>query len=405
MRARLIFVESNTTGSGMLALGTAHRMGLRPVLLTGAPQRYAGLGGAPADVVLCDTNSPDALAWTVAALGEVAGVTTTSEYFLPAVAGLVTRLGLRGNPPDAVTRCRDKARTRTALAAAGVGQPRFAVVRDPSEAAAAVAVTGLPSVVKPVDESGSQDVLLCGSVSEVRAHLGRVLARRVNARGQRTSGTALVEEYLDAPEYSVETFAVDGRTGIVGITAKQVGGSPYFVETGHCFPAVLPPGTARRVVSEVTRALAVLGLRHGPAHTEVRVLPDRVAVIEVNARLAGGMIPELVRLAGGADLLEQQIRAAVGLPVEQLRDPTRFAAIGFVTAAAPGTVTAVVGAAEAGALPGVVRVTVTAEPGRPVVPARNAHERLGHVIAVAPNASEVRAAVRKALGLIQVRTG
>jgi hypothetical protein len=38
MAERMIFIESNTTGSGMLAPGTAAALGLRPVFLTSDPR-------------------------------------------------------------------------------------------------------------------------------------------------------------------------------------------------------------------------------------------------------------------------------------------------------------------------------------------------------------------------------
>src|SRR3954451_19142622 len=49
------------------------------------------------------------------------------------------RLGLRGNPPEAVERARDKAAMRAAFAAAGVPQPEHRVVKLADDVAAAAA--------------------------------------------------------------------------------------------------------------------------------------------------------------------------------------------------------------------------------------------------------------------------
>jgi hypothetical protein len=38
----LVFIESNITGTGAQAIRTAAGMGLRPVFVTGMPERYAG---------------------------------------------------------------------------------------------------------------------------------------------------------------------------------------------------------------------------------------------------------------------------------------------------------------------------------------------------------------------------
>jgi S-sulfo-L-cysteine synthase (3-phospho-L-serine-dependent) len=405
MPGRLIFVESNTTGSGMLALTAAHRLGLEPLLLTSNPRRYAGLAGSGAEVVDCDTNTLAALTEAVARRrGGIAGITTTSEFYLVAAAELADRLGLPGNPPNAVRLCRDKSRTRLVLAAARLPQPRFVMVRDSRQLSLPLREVGLPCVVKPVDESGSDNVRLCRSEPQVRAHLRTVLAARVNARNQPAAGVALVEEYLDGPEYSVEMFSTAGVARCIGITAKSVRGDPYFVESGHHYPAPLDPPAAERLVGTVEAALGVVGVRTGPTHTEVKLLPDGPAIVEINVRLAGGMIPELIRLADGVDLLEQQVRAAAGLPVDLAARPGPDPCVGirFVTARRRGTVLAVTGTDDALAQPGVRAVSVPVQPGARVVPARNAYERVGHVIAAGACPRAVESTLDRAVDLIRV---
>ncbi|MBD0693874.1 pyridoxal-phosphate dependent enzyme [Streptomyces sp. CBMA123] len=404
-RPLLLFVESNTTGTGMLALTTAVRLGLEPVLFVVDPSRYQGLAGTGARVVVCDTDDPELLrkAAEEAADGrEVAGVTTTSEYYLVQAAALAEELGVPANPAAALAACRDKSATRRTLSAHGVRQPRFAEVRDPAEVAAAVAAVGLPCVVKPVDESGSHEVLWCEDVATATEQARRLLAVTRNVRGQASARTVLVEEYLTGPEFSAEMFLTDGEAVCVGITQRTVSELPYFVETGHLFPAVLPEETAAAMADTARRALAAVGLERGPAHVELRLTADGPAVIEINARLAGGMIPELIRPATGIDLLDQQIRAAAGLPLNLAPERARSAGIRFLLAAEEGRLAAVEGVGRAGAVAGVERVTVTAAVGRPVRPVRESYDRLGHVIAVGEGPEQVTGALDAALAELTV---
>jgi S-sulfo-L-cysteine synthase (3-phospho-L-serine-dependent) len=390
-RPFLLFVESNTTGTGMLALRTAARLGLAPVFLTSKPDRYAGLTDTPARTVDCETNDPAALREAVAGLGgRLAGVATTSEFYLTSVAELAESLGLPGNAPGAVAACRDKSRTRAVLAEAGVRQPRFAVVTRPADVPAAARMIGLPCVAKPAEDSGSANVLLCSTVDELAAHVERVLAVDTNVRGQPAVRTVLVEEYLPHPEYSVELFSVAGAATCVGITEKAVTGLPYFIECGHVFPAELPPDVATEMADTAVRALTATGFAYGAHHLEVKLTPAGAAVVEINARLAGGMIPELIRLATGADLLEQQVRAFAGLPVTPMVDHRRYAGIRFLLAGTTGVLDRFTGVDEARRLPGVDRVVLTATPGDAVFRPRNAYDRLGYVIAVGDTAVAVR---------------
>ncbi|MEV7601399.1 pyridoxal-phosphate dependent enzyme [Kitasatospora sp. NPDC089797] len=404
-RPLLLFVESNTTGTGMLALTTAVRLGLEPVLFVVDPARYQGLAETGCRVVVCDTDDPQALrkaAEVAAGDREVAGVTTTSEYYLVQAAALAEALGVAANPAAALAACRDKSATRRTLREHGVRQPRFAEVRDPAEVAAAVAGVGLPCVVKPVDESGSHEVLWCADVATAVEQVRKLLAVTRNVRGQASASTVLVEEFLTGPEFSAEMFRADGETVCVGITQRTVSELPYFVETGHLFPAVLPAETAAAMADTARRSLAAVGLERGPAHVELRLTAEGPAVIEINARLAGGMIPELIRPATGIDLLDRQIRAAAGLPVDLTPERSRSAGIRFLVAAEEGRLAAVDGVERAAAVPGVERVTVTAVPGRPVRPVREAYDRLGHVIAVGEGPEQVGAALDAAMGELTV---
>jgi biotin carboxylase len=123
---------------------------------------------------------------------------------------------------------------------------------------------------------------------------------------------------------------------------------------------------------------------------------DGPAVIEINPRLAGGMIPEIVRQATGVDLVRQQVRSAAGMPVELTPSSVVHAGIRFLLAPKAGVLRDVVGVSDALAIDGVERVSVTANSGQRVRPARNAHDRLGYVIACRPSAEEVRSVLDRA---------
>ncbi|MFD1546313.1 ATP-grasp domain-containing protein [Nonomuraea guangzhouensis] len=406
MRRCLAFIEANTTGTGMMALRTARDLGLEPLFFTGRPERYRGLAGAGAEVVLCDTNDTAALRAAVARWADrLCGVTTTSDFYVAAAAELAAALGLPGNPPEVVRLCRDKGRMRRALAGAGVRQPRFEVITEPGQVPSALARVGLPCVAKPVDGSGSEHVRLCESEEEALDHVGQVLAVRTNVRGQASAGAVLLEEYLRGPEFSVETFHVRGEPTCVGVVAKTVTGHPYFVESGHVYPAPLAPLEGEAIVATTQAALAAVGVRDGPTHTEVKLLPDGVAIVEINPRLAGGMIPELVRLVDGLDLLEQQLRGAAGMPVTLATRRRGYAGVRFLTAERAGVLRTAAGWREAELLPGVESVVVTAEPGTRVSPPRSAYDRLGHVIARGRTVRELSARLEAAVPSLLMEAG
>ncbi|GEB49311.1 MULTISPECIES: pyridoxal-phosphate dependent enzyme [Streptomyces] len=406
-RQVLVFLESNTTGTGMLALRTATRLGFAPVLVARDPGRYAGLDDAGCTTVTCDTEDDTAVrdAVRAAAAGRtVAGTTTTSDFYLEHTARLSRALDVPGHAPRTAAACRNKALTRAALRDAGVPQPAYAVAADTADIPGAVARVGAPCVVKPADGSGSQDVRWCPDQATAVAHAARVLAVTENVRGQRSAGRVLVEEFVDGPEYSVEMFCTGGKAVCVGVTGRTTTPLPHFVETGHLFPASLPAARQAELAEAARQALKTVGFEYGPAHVETRLTAVGPVVIEINGRLAGGMIPELVRAATGIDLLEQQVRAAAGLPVHLEAHRARHAGLRFLTAPEAGRLVAVTGTAAAERVPGVLAVVVTGAPGRAVRPPRDAYDRLGHVIAAGDTEREVETALATAAALLRVET-
>ncbi|MER5570665.1 pyridoxal-phosphate dependent enzyme [Streptomyces goshikiensis] len=405
-RRRLLFVESNTTGTGMLAFSRARDLGLAPVLLTNLPSRYPGIGEADCQVIRCDTNHADALEAAVRAHidpDEVGGVTTTSEFYLEAAASLAASLGVPANPPAAVRACRRKSVTRRMLANAGLPQPVSVPVARAAEVPAAVAATGLPCVVKPASDSASSGVLLCTSVEQAQDHAAKLLAVTHNVRGQAVPPEVLVEELAQGPEFSVEAIFANGVLHVVGITRKTLSAPPLFVELRHTFPALLDEAAAREIEQAVRTAIETIGLRHGACHTELRLTAAGPTIIEINARLAGGMIPELIRQAGGPDLLTQQLRAAAGMTIELPWGPLSPTGVAFVTCPAEGQLASLDGVESARQLRGVTEVQISRRPGDPVRPATDAYDRIGYVIASASSVAQLDQSLDAALNCITVQ--
>jgi len=413
----LAMVESNTTGTGRTFAVAARARGLRPVLLSSGPDRYPWVVEDAVDVVLVDTTDAASVADAARASAGgtgLAGLVTSSEYFVAITARAAARLGLPGQDPGAVERCRDKRRQRQALQGAGVPVPAFAAAALPQEAAEVALAIGFPVVVKPADGTGSRGVRLCGDSTEVTQHTAALFARPRDERGQPTIPAVLVEEYVSGPEVSVETFG----TEIVGITAKHLGPQPWFVEHGHDFPADPEDAAAGECRSATgcgegpygasgaagcaQAAIEALGLGFGPAHTEIRVGAGGPVVIEVNPRLAGGRIPTLVRLATGIDLIGATVDAVIGEHKPLPEPGPGHASVRFLVPPRAGRVRRTAGVAAAAAVPGVVDVAITARPGQQVGGTGSFLDRVGHVITAAPTASTARTSAETALSLLEL---
>jgi biotin carboxylase len=395
-----VLVESNTTGTGRLFCAAARQLGLRPVVLARDRNRYPYLAGDGIECRVLDTGSAEAVLAACAELaGPVAGVISSSEYFIATASEAARALGLPHADPVAVRACRDKASQRRILRAAGVGCPDFAVARTTAQAPAAAARLGFPVVLKPTAGSGSVGVRRCTDAEQVRAAAAMVLESDPAALGLPPQSAVLIEQYLDGLEFSVETL--DDQ--VIGVTGKHLGAEPYFVETGHDFPARLPPDQLRELGEVALAALRALGLGWGPAHTELRWSGSGIRIVEVNPRLAGGMIPRVVEVATGVDLIRHTVARAAGLRLPLVPARCGGASIRFLLPAEPGRLTAVSGLAQARRQPGVVDVVLTAEIGQQLTVRNSFQDRFGYLISAGEDGWMAAERAEHALAFIQPR--
>lgn len=396
------FVESNTSGTGPWFLAAAEQLGHRAVLLTEDASRYPF--ASEVDVEPVATSDVAAVVGACRGLaqrgGGLAGVLTSSDHYLAVVAEVAAALAMPGPPPDAVAGTRDKGEQRRRLVEAGVAVPAHVVARDPDEAAAAARIVGLPAVVKPVTGSGSIGVRMCVTAGETATHAAALLATARNERGGPVPRRVLVEELVVGPELSVEVFA--GRA--VGITAKHLGPPPAFVEVGHDHPADLSAPARGRVEETALAAVAGLDLTSGPAHVELRLAARGPVVIEVNARLAGGMIPRLVQMATGTDLVAATVRSACGLDASVGPFRARAASIRFLCTPGDGELVGLAGVETARSLPGVVDVTHRPA-GTTVAQTGDFRERIAHVIGAGTDTAASAAAADAGLAALHAEVG
>ncbi|MEV6617933.1 ATP-grasp domain-containing protein [Streptomyces sp. NPDC051051] len=359
------------------------------------------------NVITADTNDVEALLPEAERLHTALrfdGVLTSCDYYLPAVARIADRLGLPGPGPEAVGNACRKDATRRVLAEAAVPGPRFALHEEWADLARSAREIGYPLVVKPVDLCAGMYVRRVDDERELADAVRALAGFPVNARGQRRSPAVLLEELMDGPEVSVETVSHAGAVQVVGVTDKSVGGAPAFIETGHMFPADLPPADTEAAEQTALGALKALGLTDGVvAHTEIKLTPDGPRVVEVNPRPAGNRITELVRHVTGVDLAAAFVDVALGRAPDLRPTDTgvRSAAIGFLVPDRAGTLEALddTGVRDAD---GVLEVELAA-PGRTVRAAGSNNEYLGHVMAADTRGPGARARVEDLL--TGLRTG
>jgi biotin carboxylase len=344
-------------------------------------------------ILLCDYTDQESFVALVADLHSVrpfdAVVAVAEDALLP-TSIVVDRLGLRGASARTVRLLTDKWAMRQILAESGVDPVTAALGSTGADLLAFGAESGYPFIAKPIAGCGSFGVSEVASPEHVPGALSALGGRRF-----------IMEEFLDGPEISVETFSFGSRHVVLAMTEKHVGNG--FVEAGHTVPAELPQDLVDEVRTLVERFLDTVGLCDSPAHVEVKLTRRGPRIVEGHNRRGGDRINELVEHTCGIDMEALTLAWALDLtePLTAGPHPVGQAAIRFLTAA-PGEVLEVAGIDAATRVPGVRAVQVSVKPGDNIGPVEWSDDRPGYVVAVADHdAAEVCA---RAAGLIRIHT-
>jgi biotin carboxylase len=365
------------------AIQRAKELGLRVAAVDRNPD---ALGLAEADITrVVDYADADAV---LKALGRVKldGVLTVSaDSAVPVVAAIAERRGLPGIGVETAHLMTHKVAMRRRLADAGVPQPRFAALRRLSERHRALDEVGVPAVLKPADSGGQRGVFRVVSMDDVEAHLHEAISTS-------PTGEAILEEFVDGTEMNGIVIARSGEPTPLTLSDRlRPPGIGFGVGWIHVYPATVYGHQLEESERIAAYAVKALGLEDGIAFPQLIAMPDgRVAMVECAARIPGGQMADLVRHAVGVDLVEVQLRFALGeeLPDELVRP--RFEqplAIRFLTAEPgplpAGRVVRVGSLEKVLAFPGVVQAETYLQVGETIRPVRLDGDRRGYVIAVA----------------------
>lgn len=256
---------------------------------------------------------------------EVDGIfTICSDRPMQIVAKVGTVLGLNTISCEAALLATNKAFMRNALFDNNVSIPKYKICKDFLDFKNAIKELGFPVIVKPSDNSGSRGI----SFIECENSYDQAYEY---AKENSLDGVVLVEEFVNGDEVSVEAFVENGEVRIIQITDKITTGAPHFVEMGHNQPSAHPEHIVTLIKETTINAVKALKIEGGPVHAELKVAGDGVKVIELGARLGGDYIAtDLVPLSTGVDLVEANIKWALGLPFNLDKKYSRYAAIRYI---------------------------------------------------------------------------
>ena len=242
--------------------------------------------------------------------GGLAAVFTAGTDFSASVSYVCEKLGLPAHSHQAAVNASVKTVMRQCFADAGVPSPAFLRVgkEDISDKLinTVLAKMTFPLVVKPVDNMGARGCRMVRNEAEF------LPAVEVAVKCSRT-GNAIVEEYMEGPEYSIDALVYNGTFTVTGFAIRHIKYPPYFIEVGHTMPAELDKKTHNELISVFALGAKSLGLTCGAAKADIKYTSKGPMIGEIAGRLSGGyMSGWTYPYASDLNLTKQGILIAAG---------------------------------------------------------------------------------------------
>ena len=171
-----------------------------------------------------------------------------------------------------------------------------------------------PIIVKPADSAGSK------GVSRVDCE-GDLVKAVMMAFENSISKRIIIEDFLDVVGFqsSTDIFTVNGRV-VYPVFSDQLfdanATNPY-VPTIEIWPSTMSNYYQNNLTEQLNRLFDLLNCRNGLYNVECRVCSDGKAyLMEVSPRGGGNHIALLQDMAYGTNFVENEIRAALNLPLD-----------------------------------------------------------------------------------------
>jgi biotin carboxylase len=232
-----------------------------------------------------------------------------SDVAVTTISYVANKMGLVANSDESALISTNKLFMRSSFKRAGLPTPFYFSVSQ-STAFDDRLELSFPLIVKPTDRSGSRGVSLSNSLEELKKNIERAVFQSFKKE-------AIIEEYIEGKEYSIESISQNGEHTVLAITEKITSGSPYFVELEHHQPAALTKELKNQIEATVKKGLDALEIRNGASHSEIKINEKGIYLIEIGGRMGGDFIgSHLVQLSTGYDYLKNIINVALGIKME-----------------------------------------------------------------------------------------
>ncbi|MGN4127898.1 ATP-grasp domain-containing protein [Lysinibacillus sphaericus] len=372
----IIFVGTNKSGSSREAIKAAEKLGYLTVLFTNNEKQLQQRKAYPDihKMIFIDTSNIEEMKDKIYDLFktglEIKTIVSFVDPYVHIASILCDEFCDNYTSSEAIEMMEDKEKTRNFLKDQPYS-PEFYLIK-PYESF--TKEMDYPVIVKSPKSTGSKDVLLAADQSQLHTHL-RFL------QNKNPGETIMIEEYIDGPQYLVEAFVHKRQAHIIGIIEQEITQGKRFIITGYGVLAEVPIAIQSGIEEVLQSIVKAFNIENGTLHLELRLTAQGWKLIEINPRISGGAMNNMLLAAFGFSLVEETLKLFLGEQPNVKPRHRKFIFTKYVIVESRGVLERVIGKTRASKSTGVVDVYVKPRKGTILTPPLSMGHRYAYVIA------------------------
>jgi biotin carboxylase len=237
-------------------------------------------------------------------------VAYASDPAAPTAAYVAEKLGLSTNPYKSVETLGYKDKFRDFLKKNHFNYPQMGTFGNFKEVKETIKNFKFPLIVKPIDSSGSKGVSKIESLDDLEIAFKSALEQSRNKK-------VIIEEFITRDhKYLIggDCFVLNGKVEFWGLlNCHRNLNVNALVPVGKSYPVEISENRFQQIKKEVQRIVDLLDIKFGAFNLEM--IFDQTGdlyIIEMGPRNGGNMIPDLLNMITGIDLVAATVEAAMG---------------------------------------------------------------------------------------------
>lgn len=237
--------------------------------------------------------------------------------------------------------------------------------------------------MKSPKSTGSKDVLLVKNKDQLILSIQNLLNKLPNEE-------ILLEEYIDGPQYLVEILVQDGKVHIIAVIEQEITFFERFIVTGYSLLGRVEKRLYNSLFNAINSVIQAFNMKNGACHLELRRIDNVWKLIEINPRISGGAMNDIIEIGHGINLVQETIRLMLGNKPSLVKKHYKYVYAHYLTVKSTGKLIRVTGKNRSSKYPGVEKVFIKPKKGTTLKPPTSMGHRCGYVLAAADFKAEAK---------------